>query len=243
MQPGIQLYTLRNVDEPFLEVLDRVGQTSFEGVEFATRADEEPSEEVTATLAENGLEPISAHVGIEELEEDLEGVVEQADALGYDDVAVPWLDPEHFETVDAVEDAADRLSALGQRLAEQGITLHYHNHSQEFQETEDGPAYHILAERASEVRLQVDTGWVLAGGEDPVDFLRLYEDRISIVHLKDVSLEGDDVPALGEGDLDLEAVAEASREIDAEWLVVENDEPEDPLAELESASEIVSKLV
>jgi sugar phosphate isomerase/epimerase len=243
MQSAIQLHSLRDVDESVPALLDRVGATNFAGVEFATRVDEASPADVATRLGETGLVPVAAQVPIEDLEDDVGAVVERATAIGYDDVVVPWLDPEHFATVDAVEDAADRLSVLAGRLAEEGLTLYYHNHDQEFQETEDGPAIHVLADRAPDVGLQVDTGCVLLAGEDPVDFLRLYEDRISLVHLKDVSPGSEEYAALGEGDLDLDGVARAARDADADWLIFESGDPEDPLAELERASDVVSRLV
>jgi len=47
--------------------------------------------------------------------------------------------------------------------------------------------------------LELDAGWALAGGADPIELLHRYGDRISHVHLRDVNLDSDEVPALGEG--------------------------------------------
>jgi len=240
MQTAIQLYTLREIDESILDIIARVGDTEFDGVEFAYRVNEEPVEDVRAALDDAGLVASSAHVGIEAIEDDLDSVIEAAETLGYDDIVVPWLDPEHFETVEAVEETAARLSELAEAVAAEGKQLHYHNHDQEFVETDEGVAFDLLAEHASDdLMFEVDAGWALYGGADPVELLHEYADRISLVHFKDVHLDSDEAPALGEGDLDIPAVVEAAHDIDAEWAIYENDEPEDPVEALPHGASVL----
>lgn len=242
MQTAIQLYTLREMDASILEIVERVGQTEFDGVEFAYRVDEAPAPDVRAPLDDAGLVASSAHVGIEALEDDLDDVIETAETLGYDDVVVPWLDAEHFETVEAVEATAERLSELAEAVADRGLQLHYHNHDQEFVETDEGTAFDLLVERASDdLMFEVDAGWALYGGADPVDLLHEYADRISLVHFKDVHLDSDEAPAFGDGDLDADAVADAAHKIGAEWAVFENDAPEDPATALPHGAERLTR--
>ena len=251
MKSAIQLYTIRAIDEPYLDLIDRVGETSFDGVEFAKRADEAEPSDARDRLAANDLEAPSAHVGIEALEEEFEQTIGRAKALGYEHVIVPWIDPAGFESVAAVERTAERLADLVEAVAAEGLTLHYHNHDQEFTQTDDGIAFHLLAERVPELQLEIDAGWALAGGQDPAQLLRNYGDRITFVHLKDVlagmsgtdDLEPAEVPALGEGDLDLDAVAEAAHDVDAEWLVYENDLPVDPVEALPHGAAVLDRYV
>ncbi|ACV47658.1 MULTISPECIES: sugar phosphate isomerase/epimerase family protein [Halomicrobium] len=244
MQTAIQLYTLREIDGSILDVLARVGDAGFDGVEFAYRVDEASTAEIREALEDAGLTAVAAHVGIETLEADLDGVIETAEALGYEDIVVPWLDPEHFETVAAVEATAERLSELARAVADRGLQLHYHNHDQEFAETDEGVAFDLLVERSSDdLMFEVDAGWALYGGADPVALLHEYADRISLVHFKDVRLDSEDAPPLGEGDLDVDAVATAAREIDAEWAVFENDEPDDPVTALANGADVLSGAV
>jgi len=244
MQTAIQLYTLRAIDESILDIIARVGETEFDGVEFANRIGEESPADVREALDDAGLVASSAHVGIETLEDDLAGAIETAEALGYDDIVVPWLDPEHFETVDAVEATAERLSDLAAAVADEGMRLHYHNHEQEFVETGEGIAFDLLAEAASDdLFFQVDAGWAMVGGVDPAELLSRYADRITLVHFKDETIEGDAVPKFGEGDLDIDAVAEAAHDIDAEWAIFENDEPEDPIASLRDSAALLDRTI
>ena len=237
----MQFFAIRNVDRPLTEIIADVGETSLDGVEFAFRIHETDKIMVREALDDAGLEVPAAHVELEALEDDIDGAIDDAQTLGYDDIVVPWGEPEVFESVGSVEEFANRLSEIANELAEAGITLHYHNHDQSFVETEEGLAYHVLADRAPNVMLQVDVGWALAGGVDPVDLLEQYADRISMVHMKDVYTDSEDVPELGEGDLDIDAAGEAAQDINAEWLIYDNDEPRDPPTSHQLAADVLSK--
>lgn len=241
MKTGMQLFAIRNVERPLVEIIADVGETSLDGVEFASRVHEEDKAAVREALDDAELEVPAAHVDIEDLEDDLESTIEDARTLGFDDVVVPWGDPDHFESVEAVERFADRLSELAAALDDVGLRLHYHNHDQSFVETEAGTAYHVLADRAPDVMLQVDVGYALAGGADPVELLRRYADRVSMVHMKDVYTDSEEVPELGEGDLDIDAVGEAAHDIGAEWLIYDNDEPRDPSTVHRLAADVLAR--
>ena len=65
VRTGTQLYTLRNVEKPFMDVLETVADAGFEGVEFAYRVPDEDPEEVRATLDEAGVAVAGALPAVE----------------------------------------------------------------------------------------------------------------------------------------------------------------------------------
>lgn len=86
-----------------------------------------------------------------------------------------------------------------------------------------------LLERTDEaIGFELDLGWANVGGADPVDLLDQYGERISHVHFADADVASASPTELGEGDLDLEACAEAARSAGVEWYIYEHDEPADP---------------
>ena len=232
---AIQLSTLRNVDRPFTEVLELVSDAGFDGVEFAYRVPDEDPDEVAATLEESGLDVAGAHVGIGGLEDDFEDTVAFYDELGVEHVVVPWLDAEHFETRSAIVDAADRLADIAGRLAERGMTLHYHNHDHEYTDLNGITGFDAFLD-ATDFGIELDLGLALAAGDDPAARLRSLGDRSRLVHLKDYDVDAGHSVPVGEGDLALDAVAEAVDRNDSDWLVYEY-EGADPLDTLERAAE------
>lgn len=93
----------------------------------------------------------------------------------------------------------------------------------------------------SDIGLCLETGHMMLGGGDPVALLADWGDRVNHVHLKDASLAVRDAivadgaqaaeiwsreafPALGSGDLDVDAVLDGLRGMSfSGWLVVEQD--------------------
>ncbi|MFC7325678.1 sugar phosphate isomerase/epimerase family protein [Halorubrum rutilum] len=239
---AVQLYALRSLDAPLPELLDLVGRAGYDGVEFAYRARESPTDEVLAALDRNGLDAASAHVPIEALEdappEALEAhfdeTVDRCDRLGVDTLVVPWLDPEHFESAAAVDAVAARLDDLAGALDAEGLRLAYHNHDGEFATVDGDPAIERLLGRTDDrVGFEVDVGWALAGGADPAALIDRHADRITHVHAADVDVARGESVALGEGDLDLDSVVASARGAGVEWLVYEHDDPADPVASIE----------
>ena len=238
VQTAVQLYSLRAIDEPLPDVLDLVGETPLDGVEFAhrVRGTETDVEAVVDALERNDLESAAAHVGLEDLEENYDEMTALYERLDCDTLVVPWLDPEHFESEEAVAAAAERLEAVANDLADDGFDLQYHNHDQEFVPLGDGTAMDELLAR-TEIGFEIDLGWAQAGGVDPVDVVDEYADRISHAHFADADGETMECVELGEGDLDLEAVVDAVERAGVDWYVYEHDNPDDPRASLEHGAE------
>ena len=150
-------------------------------------------------------------------------------AVGTENVVVPYLGPSRFEDEQSVARTSTALSELGESLAADGLRLHYHNHDQEFQRIDGEYALETLLARA-DIGLELDTGWAAYAGADPAALLERYDDRISLVHVKDVDAATGTATQLGEGCLDLDRLGARLRASNVEWAIYEHDAPEDPLA-------------
>jgi sugar phosphate isomerase/epimerase len=239
MRPAIQLYTLRDLDDSLPDLLARVGETDFEGVEFAGLGDNEP-EAIRDVLDDVGLDAAGAHVGIDALEDDLDATAETYRRLDCDRVVVPYLDGAAFASRETVADTARRLQELDGRLSDRDIELGYHNHDHEFAAVDGDAAFELLAAE-TDFDLELDVGWATAAGHNPTDLLDRLRGRVPLVHLKDMA--GDRPVELGDGDLYLEACVRAAHEAGTEWLVYEHDEPDDPEASLAHGAETLAGLL
>lgn len=235
---GFQLYSLHEVTDSIPDVVDAVGGTAFEGVEFAGLQDT-PPREARAALDDAGLDGVGAHVGLDDIESDPDAVAETYRELGIGDIVVPWLDPAHFESRSAVESAGARLAAAADRLADHDVTLHYHNHDQEFVRLDDRPALDHLLEAADGVRLELDLGWAGAAGYDPFDVLSAHADRVDLVHLKDYAGATGDVVEVGAGDLDIATAVSHARDHDVDWIIYEAEERPGSYDTLDHAADMI----
>lgn len=188
-----------------------------------------------ATLRASGLGLASMHVEMSDLAERRDAIVQALQALGCQQLVMPWLDEGERPADRAGWLAlAAQLQAHAEALAAAGIGLAYHNHAFEFERLDDGrTVLETLFEAAPALRWQPDVAWVARAGQAPEPWLTRYAARLQSVHVKDLAREGEGDAAeqgwatLGEGRLPW-----------AQWLpglatrlqtfIVEHDHPREP---------------
>lgn len=233
MRTAIQLYSLRTVETPLPELVERVGAMGYDGVEFAYRVPDADADRVTAAMDRAGVRPAGAHVPLERFE-DLEATVDAYRSLGCPRLVVPYLPADLFADADGVARAATRLADLARALGERDLPLDYHNHDHEFTPLGDRGAYDALvASTPATVGLQVDVGLAARAGVPPADLLARHADRLASVHLKDYHLDSGRPAHLGDGDVPIEDCLAAARAANVEWAIVEFEESEIPVRSAE----------
>lgn len=85
------------------------------------------------------------------------------------------------------------------RLAEEGISLGYHNHSHEFVVMPWGSTIHSELEKRGTFDFEIDTFWAFNAGIDPVETLKRLSGRVKVIHLKD-GFKGGKGKSLGQGE-------------------------------------------
>ncbi|QSO51552.1 sugar phosphate isomerase/epimerase [Alicyclobacillus curvatus] len=226
---GLQLYTLRDeTKKDFRGTLRRVAELGYEGVEFAGFGDFEP-QELAEFLGELGLKSLGSHIGIDELRNNLDNVIDFQLTIGSRYVVCPWLAKELRDTPEQVRITAALFNEIGQKLADHGLVFGYHNHEFEFtNRVGDVLLFDALFAQANPafVKAELDVCWAQHGGQDPLVYIEKYTDRLPLIHLKDLRVENGKpltVP-LGEGQMQLQSIVEASSNAGVDWLVVEQDE-------------------
>ncbi|MFP4107317.1 MAG: sugar phosphate isomerase/epimerase family protein [Phycisphaerae bacterium] len=224
MKPlGIQLYSVRDyTSEDFPGTLKKLAGMGYSGVEFAGLQGCE-AEDLRKVLDDQGLTATSCHAKVNK--DNLNAEVEQAEALGYSHIVVPWMDPECFETADAVKKSAEELTEMAGLLQPHGITLGYHNHAHEMIEIDGKFALEMLFEQAPDVWAQLDTYWVSDHGKNnAATFVAKWAKRCKSLHIKDGSwVKGEPMKAVGTGKMDVPAVVEAGQDDNIHWHIVELD--------------------
>jgi len=231
---AIQLYTLRDVETSLESLLELVAEAGFDGVEFAYRLPESDLETISETLERLDLSVAGIHATFASLPGEQPSALrpEQAAklcrAVETTNVVVPYLEPSCFEDEQSVTRTAAALSTVADSLADEGLRLHYHNHDQEFQRVDGDYAIERLLAR-TDIELELDAGWAAYAGADPTALLERYDDRISLVHVKDVDAETGTATQLGAGCLDLVRLGDQLRKSSTQWAIYEHDAPESPL--------------
>ena len=94
MTLALQLYTVRDeTARDFAGTLKRVAALGYAAVEFAGYGGLS-AQEMRDLLAETGLQALSSHVPLNQLEEQFEQELEFCTAIGCSYIILPWLAPE-----------------------------------------------------------------------------------------------------------------------------------------------------
>lgn len=229
MRLSLQLYTLREPLQHDVDgVLAEIARTGLEYVELAGTCGPPPAA-FRARLDEHGLKVSGAHVPIGALEDDLARVVAECRALDNEWVIVPWVEEARRDWFALAQD----LSALGRRLADEGLRLAYHNHQFELG-PDEGLRTLIVESNPALVNFQFDLGWLRAAGEDPQEWLWEFGPRVPLVHLKDLR-PGAENPhvAAGDGVLAWDEILPACEGVDVRFGAIEMDDPPtDPIQDV-----------
>lgn len=237
---ALQLYTVReDTARDFAGTVRQVAALGYNGVEFAGYGGLAPGE-VRALLDETGLQPASAHINLEAVEQDIASAVDAATIIGCRYLALSWL-PEERRTRQALRDLAPRLNEAGRVCRERGIRFAYHNHDFEFQRADGAYLLDILLDATDPdlVALELDVYWAAFAGVEPIEYIRRRAGRVPLVHLKDLAADRS-FTDVGDGTLDIPAICAAAQQEGAAWYIVEHDRP--PAGGLASARRSLENL-
>lgn len=242
--PGIQLYTVdkelkANVNST-LKTIHDIGYKEVEGAGFAGL----PAKQFRASLDDAGLKCNSTHF-FDFGEGDPSAIFDQANTLGVKYVVSSFLGKFGHNTTggeagaDEYKAMAEFFNQLGTSAKKAGLQLAYHNHNTEFKDLGQGKVGYDVFVDATEpelVKLELDCGWMVAAGHNPVDYFKRYPNRYRMVHIKDfvrttqpsTSLKRSEVPqgvVLGTGYIKYKPILVAATAAGVEHFFIEQEPP------------------
>lgn len=213
---GIQLYSVREqLAKDYEGTLDEVGRLGYREVEAAGFYNKN-SAEVAQAMKKANLKCVSGHYGMPIVRQQLAQTIEFSKVIGAEYIICSSAGKRDPSTPGpmTLEDwrwVADQFNAMGKKVAAAGLKFGYHNHIAEFAETDGAVPYLELLHKTdpSLVTFELDCGWAVVAGQKPVELLREYSSRISMLHVKDFKItagasgkEDHKVTELGRGSID-----------------------------------------
>lgn len=235
-QIALQLYTVRDAaSSDMLDTLRALAQMGYRAVETAGFGNATP-QTVRATLDELGMRAISAHTAFDRLRNDTDRTLDEIATLGCPFVVVPFLAPDLRASVDTVREVAQQLNRIGERCRDAGIQLGYHNHAFEFEALDGTTMWDVLTAETdpSLVVFELDVFWAQVGGRDPIATIQQLGNRAAMLHLKDMQQADPPTDApVGDGIIAWPPILDAGAAAGAQWYIVEQDHPRQPLPDVE----------
>ena len=237
MKLGVQLYSLRNQIKELgvEEVLKMVSKAGYTCVEFAGFYGLTPIE-MKNLLDKYHLEGISAHIGLDSIEKELEYI----DTLGIKSVFVPWVSAD--DLANKLPEIKEKIEKIKPELDKRGVAFGYHNHNQEY----IGGADRVqeLLDAVPGFYSEIDTYWVKRAGIEPTEKMKQYGNRLYCLHIKEYDKNNEAInPVVGEGDVGFEEVFKLGKEMGITLAILEVEGyPCDPFEYLKRSYENMKKM-
>ncbi len=241
---GLQLYSVRQqLQQDFNGTLQTLGQLGYREVEAAGFYGKSAAD-FRAAMSKTGLQCVSSHSPYADLGPRFAEILDYAEGVG-----VRYLicsSPGHKTpgatgklTLEDWRWNAEQFNRMGEACKKRQIQFGYHNHVAEFAAIDGVVPYLELLHRTdpANVTMEMDCGWVLVGGGNPVELMRGHPGRFSMLHVKDFKLlaaaeDGHASAELGLGVIDYMPIfAEAKHSQHIQHVFVEQEEFDRPYQE------------
>jgi sugar phosphate isomerase/epimerase len=249
---GLQLYSVRNLlPKDFEGTLHQLAAAGYKEVEAAGYFDKTAADFGNA-LNRAGLKCLSTHHQLTQLKTQFDQLIEYGQALGLEYIICSWAGVHRDPTrtgdlnLDDWRYVADQFNEIGQKVKRAGMTFGYHNHFIEFAKENGIVYFDELLKRTDPkfVEFEMDCGWVVVGGHNPVEYLSKFPERFPMLHVKDM-IKGTDGKwrnvVMGKGTIDYKPILRAATGM--KHYFIEQEEFEgDPIVELREDADYMKKL-
>ena len=224
---GLQLYTVRNEmlkdNTGTLKKIASLGYKEIEsaGSEKGSYYGFKPAE-MKKICADLGMTLRSGHV---HYDDKWQQTIDDAAESGQGYLIVSVM-PEKGQTVDNYKHTAEVFNKAGEAAKKSNISFGYHNHDSEFEKDNGKVLYDVLLENTNPefVKMEMDLGWVIVTGNDPLAYFEKYPGRFPLWHLKDMNLKEKHSVEFGKGSLDVKKMLENSKKAGMKYFFVEQEE-------------------
>ena len=276
---GLQLMMLKDRinEKGMYEVLREVRELDIDAVEVSqVEMTDELIDDLVRGRADFGVETAAMSASIAPggngfaLETEFDRAVEACRKTGSRFLRIGMMPFTAMTSKAATEEWAASVEPYAARLAEQGITLCYHNHHVDLIQFEGERIFDIVRRVAPSLLFEVDLHWVQRGGMAQLDMLEAYAGVCKLIHVKDfrvAPMPADAVEKLqakeldmkdfygiflslaqfaevGQGNMNWPALLPAAQKAGAEYFLIEQDDTygRDPIDSIRESREYLKSI-
>lgn len=225
--PGIQLYTFRK--EMMADVTGTLKQMAALGIKQIESARSEKghyyglrSTEMKKICNDLGMTLRSGHV---HLDDKWQQTMNEAAEAGQEYLICSSM-PVSGQTLSNYKKVAEAFNKAGEECKKLNIKFGYHNHEYEFEQESGQVLYDVLLNNTDPnlVHMQLDLGWVIVAGKDPIDYFNKFPGRFPLWHLKDMNMSKKESTEFGKGGLNIKAMLQNSEKSGLKYFFIEQEE-------------------
>lgn len=224
---GVQLYTFRKeMMADAKSTLQRIASLGIKQIESARSEKGHyyglTPKEMKQACSDLGMTLRSGHVHIDDK---WQQTLNEAAESGQEYVICSTM-PADGQTVDNYKKVAETFNKAGEDCKKLNLKFGYHNHEYEFEADKGEVLYDVLLKNTDPdlVHMELDLGWVIVAGKDPLDYFSNYKGRFHLWHLKDMDLTKKQSTEFGKGGLDIVQMLKHGKESGMKYFFVEQEE-------------------
>ena len=224
---GVQLYTFRT--EMLVDArgtLKRIAALGIKQIESA-KSDKGhyyglTAKEMKQVCADLGMTLRSGHV---HLDDKWQQTMNEAAEAGQEYVICSTM-PTSGQTIDNYKKVADAFNKAGEDCKKLNLKFGYHNHEYEFENENGQVLYDVLLKNTDPnlIHMELDLGWVIVAGKDPLQYFQDFKGRFPLWHLKDMDLGKKHSTEFGKGGLNIVQMLKHSKQSGMKYFFVEQEE-------------------
>ena len=225
--PGVQLYTFRqDMLADAKGTLQRIASLGIKQIESAGSEKGHyyglSPKEMKQTCDGLGMTLRSGHVRIDDK---WKQTMDEAVESGQEYIICSTM-PTDGQTTDNYKKVAETFNKAGEACKKLNLKFGYHNHAYEFDNDKGQVLYDVLLDNtdAAFVNMEMDLGWVIVAGKNPLDYFKKYKGRFPLWHLKDMNMEKKQSTEFGKGGLDIVQMLKHSKEAGMKYFFIEQEE-------------------
>lgn len=224
---GIQLYSVRK--EMLTDAVGTLKELAKIGYKELESARSEKGnyyglqpKEIKKISSDLGMTLRSGHVHVDK---DFQRSIDSAAEAGQDYLVCSSL-PSNGQTVDNYKKVAETFTKAAEDCKKSKIIFGYHNHEYEFEKENGKVLYDVLLENTDPklVTMELDLGWVVASGNDPLAYFNKYPGRFPLWHLKDMDTTRKESTEFGKGQIKVLEILKNSKKSGVKYIFVEQEE-------------------
>jgi len=233
---GVQLFTVRNDIADLGKTLQLIHSIGYASVETFPAVYNRPAKELKALIEGIGLKAPSGHFDYATLEEK----VDYAAELGLESMICPMIPHPFWDSLDGFHKGAEHLNKIAAQARAAGLKFGYHPHNYEYKQLEGGRGIDVLMrEFDPSIRLELDIYWAAEGGQNPLELMKKYRERLALIHIKDrkpfsgftyaPDAHADHFTEAGSGTIDWKAILGEARRLGVTQFYVDQDGSDMPV--------------
>jgi sugar phosphate isomerase/epimerase len=224
---GVQLYSFRaEVAADARGTLKKIAALGIKQIESARSAKGHyyglTPGEMKQACKDSGMTLRSGHVHIDDK---WKQTMDEAAESGQEYLICSTM-PTTGQTTDNYKKVAEAFNKAGEDCSKLGIKFGYHNHEYEYEMYNGQVLYDVLLDhtQADLVHMELDLGWVIVGGKDPLEYFNKYPGRFPLWHLKDMDLVKKHSVEFGKGKLDIQTMLKNRKQAGLRYFFIEQEE-------------------